>query len=379
MLRSTIALALAAIALASLSPLPSAAQQQLAQTNRAPTAASVGDSAIVRDRNAWTLGLATGTPEGTFLRFGTDIVRNLNKPDDLRVLAIVTRGAADNIKDLLYLKGIDAAITHTDVFEHFRTVEKIRNLANRIHYISGLYTSELHLLVRSDIQSIQDLAGKKVSMDAEGSGATISGPIIFERLGVKVEPVMMNNALALEAMKNGEIAGLLHNAGKPNGLLTGFKNTQGFKLLPIPFDRFEDYYVPSQLTHDDYPNLIKPDERVETIAVPAVLVIYNWPKSSDRFRRIARFIDRYFEQFDNFKSSPYHEKWRDVNLAAKLPGWKRYWYVEEKLKELQTARAEQRLDLRFAREQVQRAAPGDRAEQEKLFQQFLDWAKTRQR
>lgn len=367
----------ATVLFASLSSPPDLQAQTLAQANRPPTAASSGESSIVRDRNEWTLGLATGTTEGTFLRFGADIARNLNQPGSLRVLAISTQGAVDNIKDLLYLKGIDAAITHTDVFEHFRTVEKVRNLANRIHYISGLYTSELHLLVRPEINTIEDLAGKKVSFDAEGSGATISAPIVFNRLGVKVQPVHIDNALALEEMKKGEIAGLLHNVGKPNNLLTSLNAELGFKLLPIPFDRFDDYYVPSQLTHDDYPNLIKPEERIETIAVPAVLVVYNWPKNSDRFRRISRFVDRYFEQFGNFKAPPYHSKWKDVNLAAKLPGWKRYWYVEEKVKQLQVRQTSERIDLSLAREQARRAAPGDRAAQEKLFQQFLEWSKSR--
>lgn len=378
MRKTAVLIVLAALALLANQP-PAAIAQEIAQSTRGPTAAAVGEAENVRRRNEWTLGLATGTPDGTFLSFGADIARNLNAPDKLRVLPILTQGAADNIKDLLHLRGVDAAITHTDVFEHFRTVEKIRNLDNRIHYITGLYTSEIHLLVRQDIRSLADLAGKKVSFDSEGAGSAISAPIVFDRLRIKVEPVFVSNAVAIERMKTGEIAGLIHNAGKPNRLLSDIKPEHGFKLLPIPFDRFEDYYVPSQLTHDDYPNLIKPDERIETIAVPAVLVIYNWPRSHDRFRRIARFIDRYFEQFESFKTATYHPKWQDVNLGARLPGWRRYWYVEEKLKQVQSVQAKQRLDLRYARDQVQRAAPGDKEAQEKLFEQFLEWANTRKR
>ncbi len=350
-----------------------------AQTTRAPTAAASGESGNVARRNKWTLGLATGSPEGTLLRFGAEISRNLNEEGSLRILAVVTRGAADNIKDLLYLKGIDVAITHTDVFEHFRNVEKIRNLNKRIQYVSSMYTSELHLVVRPEIRTISDLEGRRVSLHNKGAGAAISGPIIFKRLGVKIRPVYINNAIALEKMKTGEVAAVLHDGGKPNGLLANFKNDAGFKILPIPFDRFDDFYVPSQLMHSDYPNLIRPDDRIETIAVPAVLVVYNWPKTSKRFRRVARFIDRYFERFDNFKSAPYHTKWRGVNLAARLPGWKRYWYAEQKVKQLQSKTAKERIDLRFAREQVRRAAPGNRAFQDKLFKQFLEWAKTRKR
>ena len=79
-------------------------------------------------------------------------------------------------------------------------------------------------------------------------------------------------------MKTGEIAGLVNNGAKPQDLLTKFKNDQGFKLLPIPFDRFDEYYIPAMLTSDDYPGFIKPGEKVETLGVQTVLAVYNWPR-----------------------------------------------------------------------------------------------------
>ena len=56
--------------------------------------------------------------------------------------------------------------------------------------------------------------------------------------------------------------------------------------------------------NSDYPNLVKPDEKVESIGVPAVLAVYNWPENSDRFRKIERFIQYYFNRFDKFKELP---------------------------------------------------------------------------
>jgi hypothetical protein len=121
-------------------------------------------------------------------------------------------------------------------------------------------------------------------------------------------------------MKSGEIAGLLHTVGKPVDLFSKFKNEAGFRFLPIPFDKFDDFYVPSTLTAEDYPGFMKAGEKVDTIGVPAVLAVYNWPRDSDRFRRIARFIDVYFEKFGGFRQAPYHPKWRDINLASTVPG-----------------------------------------------------------
>jgi TRAP-type uncharacterized transport system substrate-binding protein len=136
-------------------------------------------------------------PEGTFLRIGAEIARNLNEKDELRVLPIVTPGAVDNIRDLLFLKGVDIALTNADVLEHFKSVEKIPNIEKRVHYISEMYIGHIHLLVRSEINSIQDLEGKKVSFHSPGSGAAVSAPVIFRRLGVNVDGVFINNAIAL--------------------------------------------------------------------------------------------------------------------------------------------------------------------------------------
>jgi hypothetical protein len=167
-----------------------------------------------------------------------------------------------------------------------------------------LYVSEVHLLVRPEINSFKDLQGKKVSFHAPGGGSSVTGPILFQRMGVKVEPVYIDNEIAYERMKTGEIAGLVFTVGKPNNLFTRNKNDHGFKFLPVPFDNFADLYLPTKLTPEDYPGYIKPGEKVETIGVQAVLAVYNWPRESDRFRRISRFIDAYFDNFDKFLSPP---------------------------------------------------------------------------
>ena len=177
-------------------------------------------------------------------------------------------------------------------------------------------------------------------------------------------------------MKTGEIAALIHTVGKPNDLFTKNKNDHGFKFLPVPFDKFEDLYVPSAFTAEDYPGYVKPGEKIETIGVQAVLAVYNWPRESDRFRRVSRFIDYYFDRFENFHEPPYHPKWKSINLAAKVPGWTRYWVADEKLKQVQRPSPEHQLDRPGSGAPAHaRAAPNDAAEQERLFQKFLEWSK----
>lgn len=328
--------------------------------------------------NNWTVGVAGGLLEGTFSKYAADLGKALDDGDNLRVLPIVTYGAVGNVTDLLYLKGVDFAITYADVLDYFKNVEKIVGIDKRINYVIPMFQGEFHLYVRPEIKTIQDLAGKKVGFNTVGSAANYTGGIVFERLGVKVEQVFQNNALALEAMRKGELAGIVHVVGKPNDLFSKFKPEPGFHFLPLEFgDKFADYYVPAELTAADYPNLIAPGESVQTISVSALLAVYNWGKDTDRYRRCVRFIEYLFNRFDKLREQPYQPGWRQINLAGTIPGWTRFPSAQELLDK--TAAARVAIDPTLARQQAARVAPNNQAEQERLFREFLEWSKQQKR
>ena len=71
--------------------------------------------------------------------------------------------------------------------------------------------------------------------------------------------------------------------------------------MPVPYDRrLEDRYLPTTLTSDDYPNRLAPGETVDTLAASVLLVSFNWPEKSDRYRRMAHFVDAFFRSSMNF-------------------------------------------------------------------------------
>ena len=89
-----------------------------------------------KDRiNAWTVGLAAGRLEGAPLQFAAELARVLDDGDNMRVLPIVTRGPFDNVYDLLYLRGVDAAIVYGDVLDHFKSKPEFANAWRRINYL----------------------------------------------------------------------------------------------------------------------------------------------------------------------------------------------------------------------------------------------------
>jgi TRAP-type uncharacterized transport system substrate-binding protein len=346
------------------------------QAARRPTAATEGEPDNVARVNSWTVGIVGGQLEGSFIRFAAELAKALDDGENLRVLPIVSYGASDNVNDLLYLRGVDIAITNSDVFEEFKNNRNVGNIDKRINYISQMYVSEVHIFARSEIKTLQDLDGKTVSLGVKGAGQTITGPVIFGRLGIKPNFIFGNSEAHAEKLKAGEIAAIVHNGGKPNPLFTKMKADPNVHFLSVPYsEKFADYYVPSTFDAKDYPNLLKEGETVETIGIPAVLAVYNWPKSSDRYRKVERFVQYYFNRFETLQKPPFHPKWKDINLAAKVPGWTRYSVAEEMLAK---ASASADANPNDSTASVAKSGGAVSAEQQRLFEEFLESRKQKQ-
>lgn len=142
---------------------------------RTATAQALAELPGRNDINSWTVGLAGGLLEGSYIRYAADLARALNDGSNLRIIPMVTFGAVGNVSDLLYLKGVDIAITQADVLDYFEQEQKIPGIKGRIHYISPLFLSEVHIYARSEFKSLADLAGKKVAFNTVGSAANLTG------------------------------------------------------------------------------------------------------------------------------------------------------------------------------------------------------------
>ena len=180
--------------------------------------------------------IMAGSPSGTDLAIVQDIASVLDEGDKLRVLPMVGKGPEQNIKDVLFLRGVDMGVTQANLLKHFdKTGELGSNLRGQIAYIAKLFNEELHILVREDINDIKELSGKPVNFGPEGSGAEITGRLIFEALGVETQKVHINDADAIEKLKRGEIAATIAVTGKPAPALASLKDASGLKLLPVPY------------------------------------------------------------------------------------------------------------------------------------------------
>jgi TRAP transporter TAXI family solute receptor len=327
--------------------------------------------------------IMAGSPSGTDLAIVQDIAEVLDDGERLRVLPMVGKGPEQNIKDVMFLRGVDMGVTQANLLKHFdKTGELGPNLKGQIAYIAKLFNEELHILVRPEVNDIHELNGKFVNFGAAGSGAEITGRLIFAALGVDAQEVHLSDTDAIQKLKDGDIDATIAVTGKPAPALASIKETSGLKLLAVPYAKgLEDEYYPATFTHDDYPALVPSGGRVDTLSVCAVLVSFNWSGDSVRYGKIAKFVERFFANFDSFLKSPRHPKWREVNFAATLEGWKRSPLAQswiDRAKQATTDSASRsHFDAFLAQASGTRDTPISDAERADLFRAFIQWNKGR--
>jgi TRAP transporter TAXI family solute receptor len=290
---------------------------------QAPTQAQI--SRRTAEANAGTVGIIAGGVDGTYIRIAADLASVLDNGNELRIIAMIGKGSIQNIQDIILLRGVDIGIVQSDALAFARRNRIVPGVETQIQYIAKLYDEEIHLLVRPGINSLSDLVGQVVNVDVAGSGTAMTASLVFETLGLNIRVANDVQDLALRKLRDGEIAGMVFVAGKPARLFAGIPPDSGLRFLPIaPTPGLMETYLPGTLAASDYPNLIPADGSVETIAVGAVMAVYAWQPGSERHRKVARFVEALRARFPEFLRPPRHPKWREVNLAAQVPGWTRF-------------------------------------------------------
>jgi hypothetical protein len=283
------------------------------------------------------------------------------------------------VEALLYLRGVDVAVMNSDSLEQFKSL--VPNIQKRIAYIVDLFPSELHVFVRPEIKSLDDLKGKKVNFNTPGTTAAYSGPLIFDQLKLDVEKTFIPHQVALEQMRTGQgdMEAVVFITSKPVDAFLRGKWDPGFKFLAVPYQD-SGFYLPSTLTASDYPQLIPQGGEVRTIAIPTILAAFNWPKGSDRYKRVARLTDYLFSRLDKLQGPGFHPKWKDVTLNAKVPGLDRFPAAQEWLDRTAASRI-----VAASSGIVGNAGPAPPGtsgvpatlEEQRLYLEFLDWRRLR--
>ena len=319
-----------------------------------------------REANAIAVSIMTSGMTCTCARFAEDIRNVVNdlKPGGIRVLPILGVGGVQSIEDMLFLKNMEMAIVEADNAVALKQKDPalFGDIERRIHFIAKLYNSELHILARNEIGTIADLKGQIVNFNLKGSNSEVTADRVFNMLHIETQRRYDDVDTALSKLRNGQIAAMIMLTGAPQSAVAKLKPEDKLHLLAIDEESLPGQdlgplfaaYLPGELTHDLYPNLIPEGTTVQTIDNRALLVAYAYPEGSQQYQKTARFVNEFFNKIDRFKESGRHPKWKEINLWAEIPGWTRFKPASEWLDAHRNA-----------------TAGADPAKVDKTFRQFI--------
>ncbi|MGF1619323.1 MAG: TAXI family TRAP transporter solute-binding subunit [Rhodomicrobiaceae bacterium] len=290
--------------------------------------------------NKNTVTIMGSQAKTSYTEFAQDMQNVLDdlEGDGLRVLPILGRGGGQNFVDVLFLRGIDLGIVEQDVIENFKQEDPALygNIDSRLRYIVKLSNSEMHFFARPEIKKLEDLRGKKVSFYKPGSSSAQAIAKILGACEIEVEAIYADTDLGNEKLRSGEIAAIGRISGAPHAALANITAEDGHflpldeeNLPPGCYDRLMKSYLPAFLKHEHYPNVLNEGETVPTVANATILATFNFPEQTERYQSIAKFVRKLFDNIDKFRDGPRHPKWKEVNVAANVPGWTRFKAAQE--------------------------------------------------
>ena len=336
-----------------------------------------------------TVSVITGPYGHLSARLTGDLAAVLDEDNNLRVLPVAGRGAVSDIADVLFLKGMDFAIIPANVMDYAEKNSLFPTMKRKLQFVSRLYIQIAHLVAGDGINSIADLSGKTINVVSKYDGAFVTAQTVFEKIGLNYKPAYIDQRLALEKVKQGELAATLIMSGRPSPILASIKRDAALRLIEIPFQKdLPEAYFPSYLSSSDYPNLIDQGQTIASIGTTAIMMVYNFKTGTERYAKVARFIDSFLSRLDELQRSPRHPRWREINVTATVNGWRRFapvtnWLRTNRAPALAARKTGNRSLRTLFKSFIDSQVGAGQSEQllrynkEELFKRFVAWQKTR--
>src|SRR5207245_11048718 len=129
--------------------------------------------------------------------------------------------ALRNAKDVSLARCIDFGIVQSDVRDQIKRNPPFPGVEKYLQCVTKLYDQELHVLAGPDIQSIDDLRGKKVNFGLHNSGTYTTATAVFKASEIEPDVTNLPHLLALDKLRRGEISALVYVATKPSRWFQG--------------------------------------------------------------------------------------------------------------------------------------------------------------
>ena len=289
---------------------------------------SVGTSAFAA--GATKISYATGGTSGTYYGFSGVIANVLNeKLKDTLNLKVESTGASKANIQLLDAGEAQLAIVQNDVMYYAYTGTDLFADGDPITSFSAVascYPEYVQILAKKDITSIEQLAGKNVSVGDAGSGTEFNAKQILAAYGLSFDDIKVSNqsfADSADSLKNGTIDAAFVVAGYPTTAITELATSFDFNLLPV-----DDAHAASlQADYGFYYYGVIPGGTYSRVAddVPAVAVMATIVASNDLSAdAVYAFVKGLFDYKDDITAG--HAKGNELDLNTAISGVSIPWH-----------------------------------------------------
>ena len=244
----------------------------------------------------------------------------MERGGSLRILPVAGKGPVPTVTDLVTLHNVDAALVSSDTLAYMQHNGLVGGLPGKLGYVVKLGGLDIHVVTRNGIETLGDLAGKRVVTGRTGGESFIAGEFLRGAISPPPELLPGDGLDALQAVAAGKADAAILVGHRPLPELAAMGTQSGLHLIPLQAPKgFEDIYAPALISHSDYPQLIAEDHPVETVSAALTVAVFNWKKGSAQYDRIRTLADSLFAAL---QPSPAGDA--GLNLAAGVPGWARH-------------------------------------------------------
>lgn len=267
------------------------------------------------------LSLLTGGTSGTYYPLGGEIASIISNEVGVQTDAQSSNASAENVAQLSS-NSADLAFTQTDVMSN--AIEGVNSFedeaVDNVLAIGSLYPETVQIVTTSGtgIESVEDLAGKTVSVGAPGSGTYVNAEQILEVHGLTMDDIDEQHLSFDEStsgIQDGNIDAAFITAGTPTGAVSGLTATNDISLVPISEDKVNEliemypYYAADVVEAGVYEGL---EDEIHTVAVLAMIAVSD-SLSDDLVYNITKAL------YENAETMA-HDKAQFIQLENALDG-----------------------------------------------------------
>ncbi len=200
---------------------------------------------------ASALSFGTGGQSGTYYGFGGVLASYVSGNSDCKVTAVTSGGSQANVENLTS-GTVQLAFVQSDVMSYAYNGERLFDSpVTGFSVVAQLYQEQVQIVTtNSDIKTVADLAGKKVSIGAAGSGVYFNAIDVLESYGLKesdISPVYQSFGDSAESLKDGKIDAAFIVAGAPTTAISDLATAGNVYLVSL-----DDEHVQALLDASPY-------------------------------------------------------------------------------------------------------------------------------